>query len=27
LTRQVEKLSGERNAHAKHTAIAMEHQP
>jgi len=27
LSRQVEKLSGERNAHAKHTAIAMEHQP
>jgi protein SCO1/2 len=27
LTRQVEKLSGQRNAHAKHTAIAMEHQP
>ncbi|TWD50359.1 SCO family protein [Pseudomonas sp. SJZ131] len=27
LTREVEKLSGERNAHAKHTAIAMEHQP
>jgi protein SCO1/2 len=27
LARAVEKLSGERNAHAKHTAIAMEHQP
>ena len=27
LTREVEKLSGQRNAHAKHTAIAMEHQP
>ncbi|WP_160107908.1 SCO family protein [Pseudomonas izuensis] len=27
LSREVEKLSGERNAHAKHTAIAMEHQP
>ena len=27
LTREVEKLSGERNAHAKHTAIAMEQQP
>ena len=27
LTRQVEKLSGERNTHAKHTAIAMEQQP
>ena len=27
LTREVEKLSGERNAHAKHTAIAMEHHP
>ncbi|MET1078780.1 MAG: SCO family protein [Pseudomonas sp.] len=27
LTREVEKLSGERNAHAKHTAIAMEQHP
>lgn len=27
LTREVEKLSGQRNAHAKHTAIAMEQQP
>jgi protein SCO1/2 len=27
LARAVEKLSGERNAHAKHTAIAMEQQP
>ncbi|AWY43935.1 SCO family protein [Pseudomonas putida] len=27
LSRQVEKLSGERNVHAKHTAIAMEQQP
>lgn len=27
LTREVEKLSGQRNAHAKHTAIAMEVQP
>ena len=27
LARAVEKLRGERNAHAKHTAIAMEHQP
>ncbi|WP_433739984.1 SCO family protein [Pseudomonas putida] len=27
LSREVEKLSGERNAHAKHTAIAMEQQP
>ncbi|MGE8154356.1 SCO family protein [Pseudomonas vancouverensis] len=27
LARAVEKISGERNAHAKHTAIAMEHQP
>ncbi|WP_419709758.1 SCO family protein [Pseudomonas sp. NFX224] len=27
LSREVEKLSGQRNAHAKHTAIAMEHQP
>ena len=27
LSREVEKLSGERNVHAKHTAIAMEHQP
>jgi protein SCO1/2 len=27
LTREVEKLSGERNAHAKHTVIALEHQP
>lgn len=27
LTREVEKISGQRNAHAKHTAIAMEHQP
>jgi protein SCO1/2 len=27
LARAVEKLSGERNAHAKHTAIAMEPQP
>ncbi|WP_085718907.1 SCO family protein [Pseudomonas sp. B28(2017)] len=27
LARAVEKLSGERNTHAKHTAIAMEQQP
>jgi protein SCO1/2 len=27
LARAVERLRGERNAHAKHTAIAMEHQP
>jgi protein SCO1/2 len=27
LARAVERLSGERNTHAKHTAIAMEHQP
>jgi protein SCO1/2 len=27
LTREVEKLSGQRNSHAKHTAIAMEQQP
>ena len=27
LARAVEKLSGERNTHAKHTAIAMERQP
>jgi protein SCO1/2 len=27
LTREVEKISGQRNAHAKHTAIAMEQQP
>ena len=27
LSREVEKLSGQRNAHAKHTAVAMEHQP
>nr|WP_314533265.1 SCO family protein [uncultured Pseudomonas sp.] len=27
LTREVEKLSGQRNAHAKHTAIAMEQHP
>lgn len=27
LSREVEKLSGERNTHAKHTAIAMEQQP
>jgi protein SCO1 len=27
LTREVEKLSGQRNAHAKHTAIAMEPHP
>ncbi|MGE8066961.1 SCO family protein [Pseudomonas sp. NPDC089569] len=27
LSREVEKLSGQRNAHAKHTAIAMEQQP
>ena len=27
LTREVEKLSGERNAHAKHTASAMEKHP
>ena len=27
LTREVEKLSGQRNTHAKHTAIAMEQQP
>ena len=27
LTREVEKLSGLRNTHAKHTAIAMEQQP
>ena len=27
LTREVEKISGQRNAHAKHTAIAMEEQP
>jgi protein SCO1/2 len=27
LTREVEKLSGQRNVHAKHTAIAMEVQP
>jgi protein SCO1/2 len=27
LTREVEKLSGQRNVHAKHTAIAMEEQP
>lgn len=27
LSREVEKLSGERNVHAKHTAIAMEQQP
>lgn len=27
LSREVEKLSGLRNSHAKHTAIAMEHHP
>ncbi|NUT79023.1 SCO family protein [Pseudomonas sp. C1C7] len=27
LSQQVEKLSGDRNVHAKHTAIAMEQQP
>ena len=27
LSREVEKLSGQRNAHAKHTAVAMENQP
>ena len=27
LTREVEKVSGQRNTHAKHTAIAMEQQP
>lgn len=27
LAREVEKLSGQRNVHAKHTAIAMEQQP
>jgi protein SCO1/2 len=27
LSREVEKLSGQRNAHAKHTAVAMEDQP
>jgi protein SCO1/2 len=27
LARAVERLRGERNAHAKHTVIAMEHQP
>ncbi|MBH2032156.1 MAG: SCO family protein [Pseudomonadales bacterium] len=27
LIREVEKLSGQRNAHARHTAIAMEQQP
>ncbi|MVV46831.1 SCO family protein [Pseudomonas sp. PB120] len=27
LTREVEKISGQRNTHAKHTAIAMEDQP
>ena len=27
LIREVEKLSGQRNTHAKHTAIAMEQQP
>lgn len=27
LSREVEKLSGLRSSHAKHTALAMEHQP